>query len=311
MKTLHGIVAALVTPFDAHDRLDPAAVRSLVEFLIEAGVHGLYPTGTTGEMDLLSVEERKQIAETVVQQSAGRATVYIQIGTMTLRDSVELAKHAHASGADGIGVVTPSFFGVTDREMEEYFVEIAQSVPDDFPVYLYNIPQLSGNDLKPATVEVILSRCPNVVGIKYSGFDFLRVNEYLNINGGRFSVLIGADRLTLAGAALGCDGIVSGTCCVVPELYVEMWKAVQDGKGAAARELQKAQQAYSTLVKHGGNMAFIKAGLQIRGVWQSGFMRRPLRKLAADEVEEFARALAKWRHAERSHAASKLTCVLT
>ncbi len=297
MKKLNGIVAAMVTPFDAEDRVDLGALRTLTDFLLKAGVRGLYPTGTTGEMYLLSVDERQRIAETVVEQNAGQATVYIQIGAMTLRDSVALAQHAHAAAADGIGVVTPSFFSVTDREMEEYFVEIAQSVPGDYPVYLYNIPQLSGNDLKPATIEAVVARCPNVVGIKYSGFDFLRVNDYLKINGGRFSVLIGADRLTLAGAALGCDGIVSGTCNVVPELYVSLWKAALEGKVDEARALQKAQQAYSELVRHGGNMALIKEGLRSRGVWQSGYMRRPLRALTADEAENFARALADWRHA--------------
>ena len=295
MKKLHGIVAAMVTPFDTDDRLDITALRRLTDYLVNAGVHGLYPLGTTGEMYLLSVAERMQIAETVVQQNAGRATVYIHIGAMTLKDSIALARHACEMKADGIAAVTPSFFSVTEREMVEYFVEIAQSVPEDFPVYLYNIPQCSGNDLKPATIEAVMARCPNVVGVKYSGFDFLRVNDYLKIAGDRFSVFLGADRLTLAGDALGCDGIVSGTCNVVPELYVNLWNAVTEGNVERARELQKEQQAYSELVKHGSNMALIKEGLRIRGVLESVSMRRPLLPLTAGEAKDFSESFAHWR----------------
>lgn len=166
MNKLHGIVAAMVTPYDAHAHIDLATLDRLTDFLVAAGIHCLYPLGTTGEMHLLSVEERKRVAEAVIARNAGRATVYIHVAAMTLADSMTLARHAHAAGADGIAVVTPSYFGVTDREMEEWFVAIAGSVPADYPVYLYNIPQLAVNDLTPAVIERVVARCPNVVGIK-------------------------------------------------------------------------------------------------------------------------------------------------
>jgi 4-hydroxy-tetrahydrodipicolinate synthase len=214
---------------------------------------------------------------------------------VSLADSMTLARHAHAAGADGIAAVTPSYFGVTDREMEEWFVAIAGSLPADYPVYLYNIPQLAVNDLTPVVIERVVARCPNVVGIKYSGMDFIRISDYLKIRGGNFSVVIGGDRLAIAGAAMGCDGVVTGTCCAVPELYVRLWNAIRRGEVAEAALLQRVQQEYSALVKHGGSMPLIKQALMLRGVFQDVFTRPPLLPPSPQEAADFTRAFNTWR----------------
>jgi dihydrodipicolinate synthase/N-acetylneuraminate lyase len=292
MKKLQGIVTAMVTPFDGSDGPDLDAVRQLTDFLIDRGVNCLYPTGTTGEMYLLSLEERKRIAATVIEQARGRVTVYIHVGAMTLKDTIDLARHACSAGADGIGVVTPTFFGVTDREMEAYYVDVANSVPADFPVYLYNIPQLSGNDLKPATIARVVSRCANVVGIKYSYADMLRVNDYLKIRDGAFSVLIGADRLLVPGLAMGCDGTVSGVACVCPEPIVGVYRAYRAGRQAEALKLQAGANEVAELLRNGSNMAVFKAALKARGI-AAGHMRRPLMDLPQAEAEELASQLGK------------------
>lgn len=290
-RTLRGVVVAMVTPFDDDDQPDLAAVRDLTDFLLDRGVHCLYPTGTTGEMYLLSVPERQAVAETVIAHARGRATVYIHVGAMTLSDTVTLARHACTHGADGIGVVTPSFFRVTERELEEYYVSVANSVPPDFPVYLYNIPQLSANDLTAAVAARIIARCPNVVGIKYSYPDLLRVNEYLALKGGHFSVLVGADRLLVPALAMGCDGTVSGVACVCPEPLVALWNAVQAGQQGPARALQRSFIGIGDLLGNGGNMAVFKAALRARGI-PAGHMRRPLLDLPAAEADELAETLA-------------------
>lgn len=275
MKKLHGVITAMVTPFDEAGELDLDGVRRLTKFLVSKKVHCLYPGGTTGEMLLMTVEERKRLAEAVVETAAGQATVYIQVGAMNLRDTMELCRHARSIGADGVGVVTPSFFSVTETEMEEYYVALSRSLPDDFPVYLYNIPQCSGNDLKTSTAERIVARCPNVVGIKYSYADFHRVGEYLRVKGGDFSVVIGADRLFLPGLAMGCDGTVSGVSCVCPEPFLAIWDAFQADDLERARKVQGIATLICELLRNGANMAYFKAALASRGV-DAGHMRRPL-----------------------------------
>ncbi len=227
--------------------------------------------------------------------AAGRVTAYVHAGAMNQRDTIELVQHAHAIGADGVGVVTPAFFSVNDAEMEEYYIAVARSVPEDFPVYLYNIPQCAANDLKSAVVARIAMRCPNVVGIKYSWADFIRTSEYLRTREGDFSVVIGADRLLVPGLALGCDGTVSGVSGVCPEPFVAIYEAWLAADLDKARHWQAVASSICELLKNGSNMAYFKAALAARGM-AVGPMRRPLMELPADEAtrlgEELGRLLS-------------------
>lgn len=291
MKKLYGVITAMVTPFDGKDQVDLEALKKLTNFLVDRKVHCLYPTGTTGEMYLMSADERKKVAETVVKTAAGRANVFIHVGAMTLKETVELARHAHSIGADGVGVVTPSYFSVSESEMEEYYVDISKSLPADFPIYLYNIPQCATNDLKTPLVARIAERCPNIVGIKYSYHDFLRVSEYRRVRDGQFSVVIGTDRLLVPGLSIGCDGTVSGVSCVCPEPFVGIYEAYKKGDQAKAVELQKAAYDICELLKNGGNMAYFKAALRFRGV-DVGHMRRPLMDLPKAEADRVNSRLA-------------------
>lgn len=288
MKKLYGVITAMVTPFDENDKVDTDVIRKHVDFLIEGGVNCLYPLGTTGEMDLMTVEERKLVAETVISQNNKRLTAYIHVGAMSQADTIELAKHACEIGADGIGVVTPAYFKVTDRELEEYYVSIAKSVPADFPVYTYNIPQLSGNDLMPEVIERIVKRAPNVIGIKYSYPDMNRTVHYGRINNNDFSVVQGADTLMFASLMLGCDGIVSGCSSVFPEAFSRVYKAYTDGNYQEAARLQKLATYAAETIKCGSNMSYFKEGLKIRGI-NMGTMRKPLLDISSEELEIFTK----------------------
>lgn len=291
MKRLYGVTTAMVTPFDPDGRVNLEKVAQLTEFLISKGVHCLFPLGTTGEMIRLSVAERQAIAETIVKTAAGRVTVYIHAGTTTLEDTITLAKHAHEIGADGIGVVTPIFLGANDREMEEYYVKVASSIPEDFPMYLYNIPQCASNDLKTEVAQRVADRCKNVVGVKYSYPDMLRTNEYLAINGGSFFVMQGADRLLLPALAMGCDGVISGVSCVYPEPFVAVYDAYRAKDLDKARELQRIAIRYCEVLKSGSNMSYFKEALKLRGI-DAGFMRAPQLDLPEEEVRELQRQLS-------------------
>ena len=139
----------MITPLTDDDRIDVGSLEALTDHCIESGMTCLYPCGTTGEMMYLTVEERKITAETVVKHAAGRVPVFVHVGAWNQRDTIEFAQHASAVGADGIGVVTPSFYHVSDDGIIDYFRAVADSVPKEFPVYLYGIKQNAVNDLTP------------------------------------------------------------------------------------------------------------------------------------------------------------------
>lgn len=287
MKKMFGVITAMITPFTKDDEVDVAALQAYTEYLIKNRVHCLYPCGTTGEMLKMSMAERKLVAETVVKHAAGRIQTYIHAGAMTTKDTIELAQHAHSIGADGIGVVTPQFFPVNDRETEEFFVTVAKSVPDDFPVYLYGIPQCAANDVRPDVIEKILKRTKNIIGIKYSYPDFLRIKDYLLCNNGDFSVVVGTDRLFLAGLSMGCDGTVSGCSNADPRKFVETYEKFKAGDLAGARKAQELATELCEITKSGASAAIFKYALEKHGL-PATYVRAP----SLDMTDEEKKALS-------------------
>ena len=291
MKKLYGVITAMTTPFTADGKVDTAALEEQTEYLIEKGIQCLYPCGTTGEMYLMSAEERELVAETVVKKAAGRVTVFIHVGAMTVDETIRLAQHAHKIGADGVGVVTPSYFTVNDRAMVEYYKTVCAALPDDFPVYVYVIPQLAHNDISAATMEQIAAACKNVVGVKYSFADMRRINEYLQVRKGNFSVVPGADDLFLPALVCGCDGVVSGCSGPFPEAFVAVYKAFQSGNLEGARKAQVAATELVKLMQFGGDMSIFKNILTFRGVI-GGHMRKPLLDLTDEQVAQLKQQVA-------------------
>lgn len=285
MKLMHGVINAMTTPFNEDGTIDVESLKKQVDFQIEKGVDCLYPLGTTGEMYLLSTEERKLVAKTVVEHTNGRAIVYIHIGSMTTDEAIELAKHAEEIGADGIGAVTPSYFGCSDRAIIQYYKDISNSVSADFPIYLYSIPQCSGNDIQPSVAQTIANQCKNVVGIKYSYPDMLRILNYININNGDFSVLVGPDKLFLAGLVSGAKGVVSGCAGPMPEPFVAIYKLYKEGRLIEARNMQRTAIKVIDILRAGSDMGVFKEVLRRRGVTANSFMRRPLLEIDNDDAE--------------------------
>ena len=293
MKKLHGITIAMITPFKKDGNVDYEMVKKLTQALLAKGVNCFYPCGTTGEMVHLSVEERKKIAETVVETAKGKAVVYIHCGAVTQEETIELIQHAHKIGADGVGAVTPIFLGVTAEEMEQYYLSLANSVPKDFPLYLYNIPQCAANDLTASVVENLARKAENIVGIKYSFADINRTIDYLKVKDGMFSVLHGCDRALTAMLMLGCDGTVSGTAGVFPEPFVEVYQAFLKKDFEAAQEAQKAAVEIVDILKAGSNMSYFKKALEMRGIPVGG-MRAPQMDISDEETAVLKDKLEKY-----------------
>lgn len=279
----------MVTPMTRDYQVDCGKMARLTEFLIGKGVNCLYVCGTDGEMFHLTARERMALAETVVGTAAGRVTVYIHCGAMMQQDTMELMRHAEAIGADGAGVVTPAYFPVSDREMEQYYLTVSQSVSSAFPIYFYNIPQCAANNLKPEVARRIVRQRPNFVGVKYNYPDINQTLDYTNINNGTFSVLQGDDRTLPAWLALGCYGTVAGSANVFPEPLVACYAAFRRGDLQAALEYGRIAARFVDAL-HGDAIAYFKEALRIRGL-DVGGMRPPLLSLTNEESDGLRREL--------------------
>lgn len=281
MKKLKGVIVAITTPFNDKEAIDLHALKKLTEHLVCSGVDCLYVAGTTGECQYLNENERKILAETVVEHANKRVTVYIQAGANSTGETIRLAKHAQDIGADGIGCLTPSYFKVNDAEMIEHYCAVSNSLRDDFPMYLYNIPVLSGNDLTPETVQKISGRCKNIQGIKYSISDVRRLCKYMRINNGKFSVLQGSDDISWPSYTSGVDGIVTGSASILPELFIDLDRAWKERDIERCLVLNPLVEELVWLID--GRISAIKAILQYIGICPNDRMRRPLVELSSEE----------------------------
>lgn len=298
MRLLYGVTVPLVTPLTKERTLDISSLEHLTDFLIEKGIHCLYPGGTTGEMMLMGMEDRKVLAETVVRQTAGWAVVYIQAGAVNQADTITLAKHAVDIGADGIGVVTPVFYKLSDRELVSYYQSVCRSVPSDFPVYLYAIPQCAVNDITPALAEELAETCPNIAGIKYSYPNMSRIQEFMTIRSGSFSVLCGPDELFCATVLTGGAGTVSGNAQVIPEHYVAIWNALERGDIPTAVSLQRKTNQLNQILSNDHNIARYKAALKYRKILSDASTYAPLEPLSEAESRSMSDMLEELKFTE-------------
>jgi len=283
MKKLYGTVVPIVTPFTEEDTIDVESLKNLVDHVIDGGLQGVYPCGTTGEMIYLTVGERKQVTEVAVAQAAKRVPVFAQVGAWNLSDTIELAQHAEKTGADGIGVVTPVFYKLSDQGLIDFYTAVAKSVSKDFPVYLYAIPQNAGNDINAAVCEVLVKQCPNIVGIKYSYPDFTRLQQLMMVNDQKFSVLVGPDHLFQPVCAAGGDGVVSGNAGVVREHYAAIWEAIQKKDFELAAKYQRRTNILNAVMCAVNNIAAYKVILKAEGVIRTSNMRRPMENLTPEQ----------------------------
>ena len=287
--SVRGVITALVTPFDAQGKLNESSLERLVEFQIRAGVHGLSPCGTTGETALLTFEERQRIAEIVVRVAKGRIPVLVQTGAASTAATIALTRHAQTIGASAATVVTPWYFRYGDDALIQHYVRVAESAPD-FPVYLYNIPQLTGNNLSPTVVHAIADRCPNVVGLKDSSGILAQTIDSAGARGGKFNVAIGSDGLLLSAAVVGIGAGISGNANAVPELFVEFYNAFWRGDLAAARAAQARIQHARRTLKDGNDLSLFKAVLTYRGITAGG-VRAPLLNASKEMVDAAIQSL--------------------
>ncbi len=287
--SLEGVIVPLVTPFDDHNRIDFVALRQVVDFVISKGVNAVMVGGTTGEGMLLSLNERKELLETVIDQASGRVAVIAHTGCIDTGSTVELSRHARIAGAQIISAIVPYFFTFNDEQLFRHFLAVADSVPD-LPVLLYAFPGNAKNDISPALLERLLRAAPNIVGIKSSNDDLVRFQEYVEAGGSGFIPCFGVDELMLGGLVFGSKAQVSGNANSFPEPFIRLYREFRAGNIELAQRLQQVVNEVVRIHQAGKTTAFFKATLTLRGI-PAGRVRPPMRELTADELEEVKRGV--------------------
>ena len=259
---LQGCFTALVTPFAADGTVDEAALRQLVAWQIESGVHGLVPVGSTGEAATMSIEERVRVVAITADVAAGRVPVMAGAGGNDTRLVIAWSKALADAGATHLLHVSPAYSKPPQRGLLAHYRAIADAVPR--PVVLYNVPGRTASNLEAETT-LALAEHGNIVGTKEASGNLAQISEIIRRRPAGFSVLSGDDALTVAVMVLGGQGIVSVISNAVPRVMADLARTALAGDFAAARALHLKLDPLMKAAFIESNPIPIKAALAVLG----------------------------------------------
>jgi len=277
-----GILPAMITPLTKDYKVNIPALRKLIDFLIDGGVHGIFAIGTTGEFYALSNAEYQEILEATIDQVKGRVPVYAGANAIGTRESIALAKIAEKVGVTALSALTPYFITISQNELYDHFAAIAGST--SLPVTVYDNTPKTHLPIKPATVEK-LAKIPNIVGIKDSTGDLTNAADIINrTKGMEFSVMLGRDSLIHAGLAYGATGAVAASANVAPKLTSDIYNKYVAGDIAGSLEDQYKLLPLRLAFTLGSFPTVIKESLELLGI-EAGPCAAPTGPMTAEERE--------------------------
>lgn len=244
MSEFKGIVPAIITPMTTDGKLNEQAYRQVMEFNIQAGVHGFWVAGGTGESVLLDDEENRRIAEIVADQNQGRINNIMHVGAPTTLRAARLAEHAAKVGCEAICCVPPFFYRQNDDAVVEHYRVVAAAA--DLPLFVYNLPQSTNVEITPDLMRKIQDRVPQLAGLKHSAPYMGFVRDFVNMG---LACFIGNCRLMLPALTIGAVGCVDGPPNMVPERWVALWNAWEAGDLPTAIKAQAEASNVGDLVR--------------------------------------------------------------
>lgn len=279
-KKVRGLFTAIITPFDGNGEVDADCMSDLVQFQISKGAEGIYPCGSTGLGPLMKTEERKAAAEAVLSVAKGKVPVVVQVGAADTSSTVELARHAEKAGADAVASLTPYYYKPGERAIIRHFEAVSSAV--DIPVFAYNIPQFTGNNLQASVVAGMAKR-GIIKGMKDSSRDLLQLLDLLGAGPDGFVVMNGTEEYALFAIMSGANGLVSGGASALPELFKALVVSERKGDYQAALDAQRTILKVKDLVKP-GPISLYYSILKERGM-DCGAPRQPFLPVEKEEAK--------------------------
>ena len=283
---IKGIIPPIVTPMNPDESVNIPELRNQVERQIAGGVHGIFPFGTNGEGYILSLKEKEEILEAVVDQVKGRIPVYAGSGCISTQDTIYMSKRAEELGADVLSIITPSFAVASQKELYDHYVEVAKHV--NIPIVLYNIPPRTGNKLLPETVAKLAKDVDVIMGAKDSSGDRDNLKAYIDLTqdlGKGFSVLAGNDGNILFCLQNGGKGGIAGRANLWPKTVASIYNYFVAGELDKAQQAQDAVAALQRVFKFGNPNTIIKKAVNLLG-YPVGDCRKPFNYLCEEGVAE-------------------------
>lgn len=285
----YGIIPPVVTPLTAEGKINEPMLRKMVNYLIEGGVHGLFPLGTTGEFYAFTEEEHLRILEIVVDETKGRVPVYGGANHITTRQTIRLVELCQKAGVDAVSILTPMFISQTQDELYQYYATVAKAV--DIPIILYNNRPKTNVHIEPKTVAK-LSEIDNIVGVKDSTGDMTNAAEYIRLtrDNEHFHVLMGRDTLIYGALCYGAAGAIASCSNVAPRLCADIYDKFVAGDLQGSLEAQFRITPLRLACSMGTFPEVIKEGLVMQGI-DVGKCLDPIQELRPDEKAKLRQVL--------------------
>jgi dihydrodipicolinate synthase/N-acetylneuraminate lyase len=261
-REFRGVFPYLVSPIDEQGRVKEGVLTRLVHDLIDSGVHGLTPLGSTGEFAYLNQEQRHRIVEVVVKAANGKVPVVAGVAATTIVGAVEQVKAYELLGVDGILGILEAYFPITEDGVVAYFTALANATT--LPVVLYTNPQFQRSDLTLPALERLV-KVENIRYLKDASSDTGRLLSIMNAVGDRIRVFSASAHIPACVMLIGGVGWMAGPACVVPRQSVRLYDLCRSGKWAEAMTLQRSLWRMNRVFAKYNLAACIKGGLELQG----------------------------------------------
>lgn len=275
---LTGCGTALVTPFARDGSIDESALRGLVDWQIDDGVHFLVPCGSTGEAATMTPAEHRTVVEIVVDQAAGRVPIVAGAGSNDTQRAVAMSREMRAAGATHLLHVSPMYNKPPQRGIVAHFQAVAEAT--ELPVIVYNVPGRTGSNIEAKTT-LALAEVPNIVAVKEASGNLAQISDVIRDRPDGFSVLSGDDELTLAVMAAGGDGVISVVSNATPGPMAQLTNLAAAGDLGGAREIHLRLLPWMRAAFIESNPIPVKAALALMSRVQN-VLRLPLVPLAGE-----------------------------
>lgn len=273
---LKGIFTPNLVPYTESGDINEAELRRYVDWLIDRGVHGLYPNGSTGEFTRFTPEERKRILAIIADQVRGRVPILAGAAEANVKETLGACEYYASLGIRAVAIVAPFYYKLSPKSVYAYFREIGRNTPID--VTLYNIPMFA-SPIDVPTIQRLSEECERIVAIKDSSGDIphmIRMIQAVKPNRPEFAFLTGWDAALMPMLLAGCDGGTNASSGVVPELTRKLYDLTVEYKIDAARAVQyDLIRLFDTMIYSAEFPEGFRAAVQLRG-FQMGRGRQPL-----------------------------------
>lgn len=286
-----GIIPPLLSSFTQDGEVYEQGIREIVKFTLPH-VDGYYPIGTYGCGPLMSIPERQKTLEIILDEVNGKVPVVAHVGAAGTKSMIELAKHAKAAGAAGVGAISPYYAPhLPEENLFRHFASLIDAVnAENFPVYVYNNMHYSQNTITPKLLKRLAEH--GLRGCKDSSFDLVNffffqdaVAEYPD-----FNVIIGTEAIFMGAFDAGATGMVCGMGNIFPEILAKMYKDYRAGDRAAAMEAQRVILRIRAITKMAPTVPVMHAILRMRGI-DAGHPLSPLLDIDDAITEKVKNAL--------------------